>query len=117
MAISGKVTASTVAAAGTTIVAGIIAPHVFSHSVPSDVRGLIEGGVTAVLTFVSGYLAKHGISYERLAADTAAVAEDLGVPYMALSDVTAEASPDVVAAGAGSVAVGAVVTREAQPLA
>lgn len=97
MAISGKVTASTVAATATTIVAGIVAPHVFSHSVPSDVRGLIEGGVTAVLTFVSGYLAKHGISYEKLAADTAAVAEDLGVPYMALSDVTAEASPDVAA--------------------
>jgi ABC-type Fe3+-siderophore transport system permease subunit len=120
MAISGKVTASTVAAAGTTIVAGIVAPHVFSHSVPSDVRGLIEGGVTAVLTFVSGYLAKHGISYERLAADTAAVAEDLGVPYMALSDVTAEPAP-VVSAGPGSVAVGgdivgSVVTGEAQPI-
>jgi ABC-type Fe3+-siderophore transport system permease subunit len=118
MAISGKVTASTVAAAGTTIVAGIIAPHVFSHSVPSDVRGLIEGGVTAVLTFVSGYLARHGISYERLAADTAAVAEDLGVPYMALSDVTAEPAPSapVVTAGPDSVA-GSVITGVAQPLA
>jgi hypothetical protein len=112
MAISGKVTASTVAATGATIVAGIVAPHVFSHSVPSDVRGLIEGGVTAVVTFVSGYLAKHGISYERLAADTAAVAEDLGVPFMALSDVTAEPAPSAPVVDAAP-----VITGEAQPLA
>jgi hypothetical protein len=89
-AISGKVTASTVAAAGTTIVAGILAPHVFSHNVPSDVRGLVQGGVTAALTFVSGYLAKHGVSYEKLVQDSAAVASDLGVPFMALSESAPE---------------------------
>jgi ABC-type Fe3+-siderophore transport system permease subunit len=115
MAISGKVTASTVAAAGTTIVAGIIAPHVFQHSVPSDVRGLIEGGVTAVITFVSGYLARHGIAYEKLAADTAEVAADLGVPFMALSDVTEEKpAPDMVAEPAPVAAVPAAPVAEAQ---
>jgi predicted anti-sigma-YlaC factor YlaD len=98
MAISGKVTASTVAAAGTTVVAGILAPHVFWPSVPSDVRGLIEAGVTAVITFASGYMAKHGVAYEKLMQDAGAVASDLGVPFMALSDAV-EAPPrsDVVA--------------------
>jgi hypothetical protein len=97
MAISGKVTASTVAAAGSTIIAGILAPHVFTHQVPSDVRGLIEGGVTAAVTFVSGYLARHGIAYEKLITDTADVAADLGVPFMALSDVTEETpAPETV---------------------
>ena len=102
-AISGKVTASTVAAAGTTIVAGILAPHVFQSNVPSDVRGLIEGGVTAAITFASGYLAKHGIAYEKLVQDTAAVASDLGVPFMALSE-SAEPAPAVEPAPSAPVA-------------
>jgi ABC-type Fe3+-siderophore transport system permease subunit len=102
-AISGKVTASTVAAAGTTIVAGILAPHVFQLSVPSDVRGLIEGGVTAVVTFASGYLAKHGVAYEKLVTDTEAVATDLGVPFMSLSQaVEPEPAPVAVEPAPGA---------------
>lgn len=85
MAISGKVTASTVAASLTTVVSGILAPHVFWQSVPSDVRGLVEAGVTALITFACGYLAKHGI-------DAPAVAADFGVPFSSISDAT-EAVP------------------------
>lgn len=91
-AISGKVTASTVAAAGTTIVAGILAPHVFWPNVPSDVQGLVEGGITAVVTFVSGYMAKHGINYEKFVQDADVVASDLGVPFSALADAPEQPS-------------------------
>lgn len=94
MAISGKVTASTVAASVTTVISGIIAPHVFQHGVPSDVRGLVEGGVTGVITFAAGYLARHGIDAAKLAEDAGEVAADLGVPFMALSDVPEEAPAD-----------------------
>jgi hypothetical protein len=59
--ISGKVTASTVAASATTLVFSILAPHVFPHGVPSDIQGLAETTITAGITFVSGYLARHGI--------------------------------------------------------
>lgn len=110
MSISGKVTASTVAASVTTVISGILAPHVFTHSVPSDVRGLIEGGTTAVITFVAGYLAKHGIDAEQLATDVEAVGSDLGVPFMALSDAV-ESPADVVADPAP------VAVPVAQPLA
>jgi hypothetical protein len=96
MAISGKVTASTVAASVTTVVSGILAPHVFWRSVPSDVRGLVEAGVTAVVTFGAGYLARHGVDAGKLAEDAEAVAADLGVPFMALSDAP-ETLADVVA--------------------
>lgn len=106
MTISGKVSASTVAATLTTVITGILAPHVFSKGVPSDVRGLVEGGLTAGITFVSGYLAKHGIDAEQLATDVEDVAADLGVPFMALSDVVDEPAADVVASGDRSVAVG-----------
>jgi hypothetical protein len=120
MAISGKVKASTVAASVTTVITGILAPHVFRHSVPSDVRGLIEGGVTGAVTFGFGWLAKHGIDGEQLVEDVFDVAEDLGVPYMSVPDVVDE-PVSVVAAGAGSVAaggdIGAVSTSgEARPL-
>lgn len=93
MAISGKVTASTVAASVTTVVSGILAPHVFGHQTPSDVRGLIEGGVTAAVTFVAGYLARHGVDPVKLAEDSAAVASDLGVPFMALSEAVEPVEP------------------------
>jgi hypothetical protein len=85
MAISGKVTASTVAASLTTVVSGILAPHVFGHSVPSDVRGLVEGVTAAAVTFTAGYLAKHGVDAGELAADVEDVAEDLGVPFSSVS--------------------------------
>lgn len=96
MAISGKVKASTVAASVSTVITGILAPHVFPHGVASDMRGLVEGGVTGVITFAFGWLAKHGIDGAKLTEDVEAVAVDLGMPYMALSD--AEETPaDVVA--------------------
>jgi len=101
MAISGKVTASTTAASITAIVTGILAPHVFSRGVPSDVRGLVEAGVTAGITFVSGYLAKHGIDAGAVAQDVEALVVDLGVPFMAVAEAP-EAEPS-----AGDVAVGA----------
>jgi hypothetical protein len=100
-AISGKVTASTVAAAGVTVVAGILAPHVFQANVPSDVRGLVQAGVTAAITFGSGYLAKHGVSYEKLVTDTEAVATDLGVPFSALSQ-SVEPAPVAVEPAPGA---------------
>jgi hypothetical protein len=100
MAISGKVKASTVAASVTTVITGILAPHVFHHSVPSDVRGLIEGGVTGAITFGFGWLAKHGIDGEALAGDVVDVAEDLGVPYMSVADepdfVDAHTNPAII---------------------
>lgn len=120
MAISGKVTASTVAASVTTVISGIIAPHVFTHSVPSDVRGLIEGGATAVITFGAGYLAKHGIDAGALAEDVEDMAEDLGVPFMALSDAEdVVADPAVIAAAPQTVdtVTPARPLTEAQPLA
>jgi hypothetical protein len=67
--ISGKVTASTVAASGTTLVCSILAPHVFHGQLSPDLQGLIETIVTAGITFASGYMARHGI--------VAAVAKDV----------------------------------------
>ncbi|MGW1859355.1 hypothetical protein [Streptomyces collinus] len=108
--ISGKVKASTVAASVTTVLTGIVAPHVFSHGVPSDVRGLIEGVVTGGVTFAFGWLAKHGIDGEALAGDVEAVAADLGVPFSTLSQAPDDApeAPTVVAVGgdASNVVVG-----------
>jgi hypothetical protein len=59
--ISGKVTASTVAASATTLVCSILAPHVFHGQVTPDIQGLIETVITAGITFASGYAARHGI--------------------------------------------------------
>jgi hypothetical protein len=91
MAISGKVIASTVGAAATTVVSGILAPHVFWPSVQPDVRGLVEAGVTAVVTFASGYLARHGIDAQAVEHDVEALAEDFGVPFMQVHDVADDA--------------------------
>lgn len=93
MAISGKVTASTVAASLTTVVSGILAPHIFWTSVPDDVKGLVEAGVTAVITFASGYLAKHGVAYEAAAKDAVSLAVDFGVPFSSIPE-----APEVLAA-------------------
>lgn len=109
MAISGKVTASTVAASVTTVVSGILAPHVFWTSVPSDVRGLVEGGVTAVITFASGYLAKHGIDAPAAIADAVELGTDLGVPFSAIPD-----APEILADL--GVSLPAAVPAVAQPL-
>jgi hypothetical protein len=84
MSISGKVTASTVAASLTTVVGGIVGPHVFPHGVPSDVKGLYLGVTTAAVTFVSGYLAKHHIDAAAVASDAVSLASDLGVPFSQL---------------------------------
>lgn len=61
VAISGKVTASTVSAALTTIVFADVAPHVFHGAVPADLVGLVGAAVTAGVTFVAGYFARHGL--------------------------------------------------------
>ncbi|WBP87033.1 hypothetical protein [Kitasatospora cathayae] len=57
--ISGKVTASTVAAAGTTMVCNILGPYVFHGQVPNDIQGLIDSGIAAAVTFAAGYMARH----------------------------------------------------------
>jgi hypothetical protein len=84
--ISGKVTASTVAASGSTLVLSILAPHVFPHGVPSDIQGLVASVVTAAVTFASGYLARHGVSQavereaEKVTAPVLKAVEALPVP-------------------------------------
>jgi hypothetical protein len=88
--VSGKVKAATVAASVTTVITGILAPHVFWQSVPSDVQGLVEGGVTGVITFAFGWLAKHGIDGAKVVEDAEQVAADLGVPFMAVPDAPEE---------------------------
>jgi hypothetical protein len=62
VAISGKVTASTVSAALTTIVFADVAPHVFHGTVPADLVGLAGAAITAGVTFVAGYMARHGLA-------------------------------------------------------
>lgn len=59
MAISGKVSAASVGAASATLVSDIVARHMFHGQVPGDVLALVGAGVTAAVTFVCGYLAKH----------------------------------------------------------
>jgi hypothetical protein len=118
--ISGKVTAATVAASMTAIVSGIVSPHLFQYGTPSDVIGLANAGVAAVVTFASGYLARHGIDAGALAKDTVAVAADLGVPYSAISEADEVlAYVDPTPAPSAPVYVPAVpaVPAVAQPLA
>ena len=86
MAISGKVSAATVAASAVAVVGGIVGPHVFPNGTPADVKGLSLGVVTAAVTFVSGYLAKHGIDAKAVEADASALASDLGVPFSSIPE-------------------------------
>ena len=58
MAFSGKVSAASVGAAASTLVADIVARHI-GHPVPSDIMALVGAGITAGVTFVCGYLARH----------------------------------------------------------
>ncbi|MDH6108854.1 hypothetical protein P3T36_002985 [Kitasatospora sp. MAP12-15] len=60
--ISGKVTASTVATGISTLVFSIVAPHIWHGTITPDIEGLIESVITAAVTFVAGYVAKHGIA-------------------------------------------------------
>jgi hypothetical protein len=106
MNISGKVTASTVAASMASVVGGIVGPHVFPNGTPSDVKGLYLGGVTAAVTFVSGYLARHGINADALASDAETLASDLGVPF---SQVPQAVEPDPVEAAPVSTPVPAPI--------
>lgn len=78
MAISGKVSAASVGAAGATLVSDIIARHAFHGQVPGDVLALVGASVTAAVTFACGYLAKHvPITVQKVAEDvaTSAIAE------------------------------------------
>jgi len=115
MAISGKVTASTVAASATTVISGILAPHIFWASVPSDVKGLVEAGVTAAVTFVSGYLAKHGVAYETQVAVGSQVATDFGAPFSSIPEAPEVLAPLDVAPA--PVALAAVPVAEPVPVA
>jgi hypothetical protein len=83
MAISGKVSAASVGAATATLVSDIVARHAFHGQVPGDVLALVGGSVTAAVTFVCGYLAKH--------VPTAVKAEVGHVAEMALAQVADEA--------------------------
>jgi hypothetical protein len=108
MAISGKVSAATVAASAVAVVGGIVGPHVFPNGTPADVKGLSLGVVTAAVTFVSGYLAKHGIDAKAVEADASALASDLGVPFSSIPeyvDPEPVAEPVAVPLAAPAVAV------------
>lgn len=58
MAISGKVSAGTVGAAAATLVSDTIARHI-GHPVPADIMALVGAALTAGVTFVCGYVARH----------------------------------------------------------
>lgn len=58
MAISGKVSAASVGAGVATVVSDIVARHL-GAPVPADVLALIGASITAGVTFVCGYLARH----------------------------------------------------------
>jgi hypothetical protein len=62
VAISGKVSSATVASALTSIVFADVAPHVFHGTVPADLVGLAGAAITAAVTFVAGYMARHGLA-------------------------------------------------------
>jgi uncharacterized membrane protein (UPF0136 family) len=114
MAISGKVSTATVAASTVAVVGGIVGPHIFPNGTPSDVKGLSLGVVTAAVTFVSGYLAKHGIDAKAVEADASALATDLGVPFSSIPEyvdpepVALPVAAPVVAPVAAPVAVAPV---------
>jgi hypothetical protein len=75
MAISGKVSAASVGAAGATLVSDILARHAFHGQVPGDVLALVGASVTAAVTFACGYLAKHvPITVQHVAEDVASSA-------------------------------------------
>lgn len=59
MAVSPKVSAATVGASFTTIVTGILGPHLFPHGMAPDVQGLVTAVFTAVVTFAAGWFARE----------------------------------------------------------
>ena len=65
MAVSPKVSASTVGAGASTVVTSVIANHLFHGAMPADVLGLIEAAVTAGITFMSGYFVRHAPAVAR----------------------------------------------------
>lgn len=92
MAISGKVSAGTVAAGVATAVTDIIARHTFHGSaVPGDILALIGATVTAGVTFVAGYLAKHvpaGVA--SAVGDVVGAVEAIAAPAEVTTPVPAE---------------------------
>lgn len=58
MAISGKVSAASVGAGVATVVSDIVARHL-GAPVPADILALVGATVTAGVTFVCGYVARH----------------------------------------------------------
>jgi hypothetical protein len=83
VAISGKVTAATVAASLTSVAFSGLAPHI---AVSGDVKSLAGGLATALVTFGAGYFAKHGVSFEQAAEDAANLLADFGVELPGLTD-------------------------------
>jgi hypothetical protein len=65
MAVSPKVSASTVGAAFSTMIVGILGQHVFPANMAPDVQGLITAGVTALVTFGAGWFARELPAVER----------------------------------------------------
>lgn len=59
MAVSPKVSASTVGASLSTMVIGILNVHVFPHGMAPDVEGLVSAAVVAVTTFAAGWFARE----------------------------------------------------------
>jgi hypothetical protein len=91
MSASPKVSASTVGAAFTTLIIGIIGPHLFPHGMAPDVQGLVSAGVTAAVTFGAGWLARDAVKFE---ADATKVADSARSAATAFTKIE-QASPQV----------------------
>jgi hypothetical protein len=95
---SPKVTAATVAASAASVVGGIVGPYVFPDGTPADVKGLWLAGVTAAVTFASGYLTRH-VAVAKEAEHVVSVAEQIGKPFSQVAQLIdfAQAEPAPVA--------------------
>lgn len=82
---SPKVTAATVAASAASVVGGIVGPYVFPSGTPADVKGLWLAGVTAAVTFASGYVTKHP-AIEKTADKVVSLADEVGKPFSQLAE-------------------------------
>jgi hypothetical protein len=58
MAVSAKVTNATVGASVSTMILGILGPHIYPSNLAPDVAGLVNAGVTALVTLGAGWLTR-----------------------------------------------------------
>lgn len=93
MSVSPKVSAATVGASLTTVVVGILGPHVFPHGMAPDVQGLVAAVLTAAVTFGSGYLARHDAEVTNIVNKVEAKAEAADVVYTKVRQAVADVPP------------------------